>query len=160
MRNFVILLVSGLVLGLVLIGGAYVIFPTRVPEQPAIVVPVNSEVEHLAETVVQQAASYRATVTALEQETEDVSQTLEAQVDTLSRQVQAAEQELARLKSQEEELLAQLEQLQAERAAKLQGYQQSLEQTKADHLAKQADLQAQLNRLQAELEAINARLAE
>ncbi len=129
------------------------------PAQDMIVVPVDPTISALEQALAEQTAAYQAQLTELEQSRQQREAELQRQFNTLTDQIAAAHQQLAELKHQEQELLSQLDRLEAERAGQLAAHQTRLQQTQAQSLARQSELQNQLATAQAELDQVEAQLA-
>jgi hypothetical protein len=158
MKQLGLILVGGFILLTIILTGILYFLSEADVSQPAIVVPVDPTITYLEKTLTEQETAYQAQVLALEETRQQQQTDFESQIKKLNAQILAAQQSLDDLKSQEQELLQQIQALETTRAVQQATYQTNLQQTGSEYAGRQAQLQAQLDKVRAELADVNVQL--
>ena len=158
MKHLGILLTGVLTLFVILVVAVFTFMTEELPPQGVIVVPVDPTITRMEEALVEQEAAYQAQLNEIEQSMQQRQTELRNQLESLNNEIFSAGQQLTELSDREKELSSQLQQLEVRRAKQLATYQTTLQQSRDEYLARQAQLQGQLEAAQAELDQVEAEL--
>ncbi|MEW5958242.1 MAG: hypothetical protein AB1801_10990 [Chloroflexota bacterium] len=158
MRSAGLFLAIGLSLLVVLVLGVFIFFPTVTPPKAVIIVPVDPTISQMEQALTEQESAYQAQLATLQQTLARQETGYRNQIEALQAEIAAARQQLNDLKRTEQELLIQLQELETSRAGQKEIYRANLQQTQEQHTARQSELNTQLERVQAELARLTARL--
>ena len=158
MKHLGLLLAGVLALFVFLVIAVFAYMTEELPPRGVIVVPVDPTITRMENDLRSREAAYQARLAELDQSRQQKQTEYQTQLKSLSDEIAAAQQQLTELNSRENELSIQLQQLEVKRAKQLATYQANLQQSRAEYVARQARLQAQLEAAQAELDQVEAEL--
>jgi peptidoglycan hydrolase CwlO-like protein len=158
MKHLSLLLIGVLILFVALVVTVSAFMTEDSPPQGVIVVPVDPTITRMEEELQAQEATYQARLSELEQSLQQRQREIDSQVESLNNKISAAQEQFAELKSREETLTGELQQLEIKRTKQLAIYRLNLQQSRDEHLARQTQLQRQLEAAQAELDQVETEL--
>ena len=158
MRHLGLLLIAVTVLFMVLVIGVFAFMTEELPPQEVIVVPVDPTITYMENALVTQEAAYQSQLDELEQTLQQRQVDFRNELESLNKQIEAVQEQLNQLLTQEQELLSQLKQLQIRRAQQQSRHQTDLQLAREQYLARQAQLQTQIEAAQTELDQLYLQL--
>ncbi len=158
MRHLSLLLIAVTVLFIVLVIGVFSFMTEELPPQEVIVVPVDPTITYMENALVTQEAAYQSQLDELEQTLQQRQVDFRNKLESLNKQIEAVQEQLNQLQTQEQELLSQLKQLEIRRAQQQSRHQTNLQLAQEQYLSHQAELQAQIEAAQTELDQLYLQL--
>jgi len=158
MRHLGLLLIAVTVLFIVLVIGVFSFMTEELPPQEVIVVPVDPTITYMENALVTQEAAYQSQLDELEQTLQQRQVDFRNKLESLNKQIEAVQEQLNQLQTQEQELLSQLKQLEIRRAQQQSRHQSNLQLAQEQYLSHQAELQAQIEAAQTELDQLYLQL--
>ena len=158
MRHLGLLLIAVTVLFIVLVIGVFSFMTEELPPQEVIVVPVDPTITYMENALVTQEAAYQSQLDELEQTLQQRQVDFRNKLESLNKQIEAVQEQLNQLQTQEQELLSQLKQLGIRRAQQQSRHQTNLQLAQEQYLSHQAELQAQIEAAQTELDQLYLQL--
>jgi len=158
MRHLGLLLIAVTVLFIVLVIGVFSFMTEELPPQEVIVVPVDPTITYMENALVTQEAAYQSQLDELEQTLQQRQVNFRNKLKSLNKQIEAVQEQLNQLQTQEQELLSQLKQLEIRRAQQQSRHQTNLQLAQEQYLSHQAELQAQIEAAQTELDQLYLQL--
>ena len=158
MRHLSLLLIAVTVLFIVLVIGVFAFMTEELPPQEVIVVPVDPTITYMENALVTQEAAYQSQLDELEQTLQQRQVDFRNKLESLNKQIEAVQEQLNQLQTQEQELLSQLKQLGIRRAQQQSRHQTNLQLAQEQYLSQQAELQAQIDAAQTELDQLYLQL--
>jgi chromosome segregation ATPase len=158
MKSLTLLFISGIIFLIVLLTGVSNFFLRQELSQPAIVIAVDPTTTYMEKLLGEQETAYQTELNLLEQSLQQDQTAFDEQLQSLKTQITQVQNQLDELEQQRQDLLTQVPLLEATRTGQLARHQTNLEQLRQENIARQSQLQSQLNETQAELAQVNAQL--
>lgn len=158
MKHFTVLLTTGIVIFLVLLGGVFSLFNGRESPRPPVVISIDRDIAPLKTSLARREATYQAQIDALDETLQAQESEYQTQAEVLNAQILAAQKQLAGLQAQKQALQSELIRLEAIKTERSTTYQNQIEQTRSQYAKSIAHLQAQLDEAKATLADVNSQL--
>ena len=149
---------AGVTVPILLLVGAYILWPREVPPQPAVFISIDGDIAPIATRLAQQEATAQAELDALNNTIQEKQAEFEAQTQSWQTEINQTQIQLTSLQTTTQTLQNEITQLEITRTLRLNDYQTELEQARRQTQIDQ--LQTQLREQQAELDGLNTQLKD
>jgi len=156
MKNIGLILVTGVTVPILLLVGAYILWPRDVPPQPAVVISIDNDIAPIATELAQQEVTVQAELDALNNTIQQKQAEFEAQTQSWQTKINKTQTQLTSLQTTAQTLQNEITRLEITHTLRLNAYQTELEQARRQTQIDQ--LQTQLQEQQAELDRLNTQL--
>lgn len=151
MKYLAALLSVGLLFLLILLVGAFSLFPSSEATQPAVVISIDRDIAPLKATLAVQEADYLAQLGQLDTDLQQQQIEAQSRLEMLTAQIEAAQAQLDALQAQKQQIQTDIARLEAIKHERQASYQIQLQQLGDQHAERMAGLQTQLEAVQSEL---------
>ena len=160
MKNLGFILVGGVTVPILLLVGIYILRPSGVPPQPRLVISIEKDIAEIEASLAEQQATVQAKLDALNTELAQLQSNLDTQIETWRTETKQLQSQLDMLATTTQNLETEISTLEISRTIQLTEYQTQLDQTRQKYQTELEQLQVELEQKQAQLNILNAEIAE